>query len=132
MEHREGLLVRLHEINDQIHALRANHYKIETQINELIEETEHLIEDIEDIDVPDRADDSPPTRNTNRTAKEVKVTLEQCRKLLNKKVRIINPNAGEPNEGVIRSVGTFFVHVTKTNGDRTKRAAKNLRLIQDE
>ena len=128
MEHREGLLIRLRDINDRVHALRANYYRLKAQIDELIQETDHLIEDIEDIDVPDRVDDSPPpTRNT-----EVKVTLQKCKKLINKKVRIINPNAGEPNQGYIKSVGTFFVTVTKTNGDKIKRAAKNLRLIQDE
>ena len=120
MEHREGLLARLHEINDRIHAVRRNYYRLEEQINELIQETQHLIEDIKDIDIPDRGDNNPPTRTAARIAKETKVTLEQCRKLINKKVQIINPNAGEPNEGYITSVRTFFVHMTTTNGDKTK------------
>ena len=128
MEHREGLLIRLREINEQAHQMRANYYRLEEQINNLIDETEHLIEDIEDIDLPGGVDDNPPAR----TSKEIKVTLEQCRKLIKRKVRIINPNAGEPNQGYIKSVGTFFVTIIKTDGDKTKRAAKNLRLLQDE
>ena len=63
---------------------------------------------------------------------ESMVTLEECRGLIGQKVRIINPNSGEPNSGKIKSAGKFFVTVTKDNGDIAKRAAKNLRLIRYE
>ena len=127
MEYREGILIRLREINEKAHAIRSDLYGLENRLNELIDETEHLIEDIEDFELPERVENDTPARST----REAKITLEQCRKLIDKRVRIINPNAGEPNEGFIKSVGTFFVTVIKTNGDKTKRAAKNLRLIQD-
>ena len=127
-QYKDGLLERLRYINEKTHKLRAEYYKLEEQLNELIDETEHLIEDIEDFELPEPGANATAARRQ----KEVKVTLEQCRKLVNKKVRILNPNAGEPNYGYIKSAGSFFVTIIKTDGDKTKRAAKNLRLIQDE
>ena len=91
MDLKEGLLVRLRDINERVCEFRTNYYELEAKLDEVLQETEHLIEDIEDFDLSERISDTA----ANRTVKETKVTLEQCRKLIGKKIRILNPNAGE-------------------------------------
>ena len=92
------------------------------------QETKQLIEDRKELNIRDRVGATHEVEQTQ----ESKVTLEQCQKLINRRVRIINPNAGEPDQGYIKPVGSFFVTITKTNGDKIKRAAKNLRLPKNE
>ena len=87
----------------------------------LIEETEKLIAE---LDIKQEA----------RKIKviEKQVSLENCRRLINHKVRIINPPKGESGYGRINGVGTYFVKVTlDSNGTTINRAAKNVRVIEE-
>ena len=68
---------------------------------------------------------SPKTEIIERT-----VTLEECRYLLGKQVRIVNPGKGEGNIGTIIATGKLFITVDIGSGIKKNRVAKNLRLIE--
>ena len=128
MNYGEFLLENLNKINEAAIEIRSKHYEQETKLNQLIERTENLIQELEELTLSNRKPEAlKPKDNT-----ETKVSLEECRTLINRRVRIINPSSGEPNSGTIKSVGTFFATIVKPNGDKVKRPAKNLRLIHDE
>ena len=128
MEYKQELLRKVKGINATAGNLRLSYQRLEWEFDKLIEETESLIEELEELNLRDKG----PTKREIRQTVELKVSLEDCRSLIGKRVRIINPTSGEGNLGQIKSVGKFFVTVTKDNGDTTKRAAKNLRLIRHE
>ena len=128
MDYKEVLLNRVKEINSSARNLKLSYQRLEVDLNDLVELTENLIEELEEL----KLKDTKAVARRHGQHRESQVTLEQCRKLINRRVRIINPNGGEPNQGYITGIGTFFVHIKKTNGDRTKRAAKNIRLIHNE
>ena len=128
MDYKEVLLNRVKEINSTAGNLRLSYQRLEVDLNELVELTENLIEELEELKIKE----SKTVARKRGPIRESKVTLEECRNLINQRVRIINPNGGEPNQGHITGVGTFFVHIKKTNGDRTRRAAKNIRIIHNE
>ena len=60
---------------------------------------------------------------------ESKVTLEQLKRLIGRKVRIVNPHRGEPDVGIVSGVGKLYVTVKLTEELSRNRQAKNLRLI---
>ena len=128
MEERKEILKKVKGINAAAGNLRLSYQRLEWQFNKLIEETENLIEELEELTFQDKR----PADREIRQKVEIQVSLEDCRGLIGNQVRIINPTSGEPNLGTIKSVGKFFVTIAKTNGDTTKRAAKNVRLIRYE
>ena len=128
MEQKQEILRKVKEINAAAGNLRLSYQRLEWQFDRLIEETENLTKELEELSLQDKK----PAKREIRQGVEIKVSLEECRGLIGSEVRIINPTSGEPNLGKIKSVGRYFVTITKTNGDTTKRAAKNVRLIQDE
>ena len=64
--------------------------------------------------------------------KESGVTLEECRYLIGRRVRIVNPGKGEENFGTIVSTGRLYITVELSDGTKKLRIAKNLRLIDHE
>ena len=67
-----------------------------------------------------------------KTLRESKVTLEDCRSLIGRNVRIVNPGKGEGNFGHIKSVGDLYITVSVQGGLERRRIAKNLRLQHHE
>ena len=65
-----------------------------------------------------------------RRIKEHKVTLEDCRYLTRRKVRILNPKRGEGNIGEIQKTGTLYVIIELEDGTVKRRIASNLRLLE--
>ena len=69
--------------------------------------------------------------DTNRVPTgQTKVTLEQLKRLIGRRVRIINPHRGEPDIGTVSGVGKLYVTVKLTKELSRNRQAKNLRLLQ--
>ena len=60
------------------------------------------------------------------------MTLEQCKRLVGRRVRIVNPHKGEPDVGVISGVGKLYVSVELTEDLVRNRQAKNIRLLRYE
>ena len=109
MEYKQELLNKVKGINAKAGNLRLSYQRWEWEFDELIEQTENLIEELEELNLQDKK----PARKEIRQTVELKVSLEECRSLVGERVRIVNPNSGEPNLGVIKSIGKFFVTVTK-------------------
>ena len=45
------------------------------------------------------------------------------------RVRILNPNLGQPNQGVVEGAGSLYIHVRGPNRRLIKRVARNLAKI---
>ena len=67
-----------------------------------------------------------------RTVQESKVTLEDCKKLIGKNVRIVNPGKGEGNFGHISAVGELYVTIIIQGGVAKRRIARNIRLLHHD
>ena len=72
--------------------------------------------------------------HTSKTARrtEKKISLEECKLLVGKRVRIVNPKHISECFGTIIKVGSLYVTVELPNGEHKKRIASNIRLIQHE
>ena len=69
----------------------------------------------------------------NRTVTgESKLTLEQYKRLIGRRVRLVNPHKGEPDTGTITGVGKLYITVRLTEELSRNRQAKNLRLLHYE
>ena len=64
--------------------------------------------------------------------REIKFALEESKKLIGRRVKILNPSKNEPNIGTIATVGKIYVTVELPGGIQRKRIPKNLRLVQHE
>ena len=60
-----------------------------------------------------------------------RVTLEECKSLINRRFRIVNPGQGESNEGRLTAVGKIYATITLPEGLKKQRIAKNIRLIDN-
>ena len=66
------------------------------------------------------------------STQETKFSLEEGRRLIGRRVRILNPSKNEPYIGTIAAVGKIYVTVELPGGTQRKRFTKNLRLMQHE
>ena len=60
MDYGQVFLNKLKDIEEAAGNIRAQHYKLELDINELIEKTANLIEEFEELTVNNRALVTPP------------------------------------------------------------------------
>ena len=109
----------IEEITKAIRELSFYHRKTGEAINRLERDLEKIRS-------------SGPTPRITKTVSETKVTLEDCKRLIGKNVRIINPTKGEGNFGHITSVGDLYVTVLLEEGIPKRRIARNLRLLHHE
>ena len=58
-----------------------------------------------------------------------RVTLEECKSLINRRFRIVNPGQGESNEGRLTGVGKIYATITLPNGQKKQRIAKIYALL---
>ena len=117
---------------------QPNFYTKTDEIAELQEELRLLKLDHEAIKGRIGTVEDKLTKIANRTPKstkdkreEIKVTLEDCRLLSGRRVRILNPKNIEEITGTILKVGTLYVTIVLLNGKHLRRIAKNIRLIED-
>ena len=110
----------------------------EDQVQEIIRELEELkiaqtrsnqvIERLEQkITVLERNNSVP-----GRVIGESKVMLEQFKRLVGRRVRLVNSHRGKPVVGVITGVGKLYVTVKLSDDLSRNRQAKNLRLLYYE
>ena len=71
-------------------------------------------------------------KSTKTTPRDGRVTLEDCRLLAGKKVKILNPKNIEEINSTILKVGTLYVTIVLPNGKHLRRIAKNIRIIEDD
>ena len=107
---------RLKEITKQLQDLTLYHQKT----GEAIERIRQELTSITD------------SKTKTSIVAEALVTTEECRKLIGRRVRIINPGRGETNVGIIESVGKIYITIILPNGTKKVRIAKNIRLLRHE
>ena len=109
---------KIEEITRKIRELKFYHRKTGEVINQ-------LEKNLKDITCENEV-------KVTKTVHKSKVTLEDCKKLIGRNVRIINPGKGEGNFGHIASVGELYITVIIQGGAAKRRIAKNLRLLHHE
>ena len=65
------------------------------------------------------------------TVREYVVSLQEYKFYIGRRVRIVNPNKGEPNIGTITAVGKLYITVYLGRDLKRNRIAKNLRLLSE-
>ena len=110
---------QVEEITKAIQELSFYHRKTGEAIN-------RLERDLEELKASNQA------RRVTKTVSESKVTLEDCKQLIGRNVRIVNPTKGEGNFGHIASVGNQYITVNLKGGIPKRRIAKNIRLLHHE
>ena len=106
----------------------------DSEIGDIIQALEELkVSHRRTGDLIHRLDQQISTLAPKSTEKPVyrRVTLEECRSLINRRFMIVNPGQGEPNQGKLSSVGKLYATITLPTGQKKQRIAKNIRLIDD-
>ena len=104
---------KVNKLRKEIKALRSEQELLSNKIGKLSRELHTL---------------SLETERTQRP-QESKVTLNQCRSNIGRKVRIINPKPEEPNTDIIHRIGQLYITVKLPDQTLKRRVASNLRLI---
>ena len=108
---------------DKVNKLRREIRALRTEQELLTSKIEKLCKELHTLSL-----ETDQPQSSQRT-KESKVTLDQCRSKIGRKVRITNPKSGEPNTGLIHRVGQLYVTVKLPDQTHKRRVASNLRLI---
>ena len=111
---------RLEEITKQLHEISIYHQRTGEAIKKIHQEVASIIKD------------SNKKRAKTPIVAETPVTTEECRGLIGRTVRIINPGRGEVGTGIIESVGKLYITIILPNGTKKLRIAKNIRLLHHE
>ena len=107
----------LQEIIEEIEALKVTQATTHRIIERLEEKVSRLVRN---------------NRQSQVVIGESKLTLEQFKRKIGRRVRLINPHKGEPDTGTITGVGKLYITVELTNEVSRNRQAKNLRLLHYE
>lgn len=58
------------------------------------------------------------------------VTIEECKQLIGRQVKVLNPKKGESEFGFIQAVGTRYITLGIPGTKDRRRIAKNIRLVE--
>ena len=78
---------------------------------------------------------APPTRATEAVAVQARVVrreLELRDFQAGQRVRILNPERGAENTGIVMRIGRRFVEISRSRSKDTKRIPRNLEILDDE
>ena len=109
----------INQIKLKLERLKIAHEKIGTVIEELTKEKKLLTLS---------TSKEPPRRKQVET--ETRGNLEDFKKLIGQRVRIINPSRLGETHGIVEKIGTLYVIIRLPDGTKTRRIPRNLRIIQ--
>ena len=122
MSNQKVLGLRISEIEEIIESLQLEQRILGDRVEALKVEIKEVARDCEALKATERQTVAP---------QEIKLPLEEYRKHIGKKVRILNPKHGDCNYGTVTKVGKLYVLVKLPSGQERKRIASNIRLIKD-
>ena len=122
MSNQKVLELRISEIEEIIENLQLEHKTLGNQLEGLKVEIKEVARDCEDLKTK---------KGQTPNEREIKLTLEGFRRHIGRKAKILNPKKGESNFGVITKVGSLYISIELPSGQRRKRVASNVRLIED-
>ena len=118
------VLKKINSLHKELDNLEEENLAVGVKINLISQELKDLC-----LNTPHETEPEIP-QAINAQGKTI--ILSECKNLIGRKVKILNPKTGEPHIGQISKVGTLYVTVTLPGDIKQRRAAKNLLLIQDE
>ena len=112
---------RLEYFESELRNLRAEHQELGRKIQDLNESLQALA----------ISDQHEAIETKKPSSGEQKISLNECKNLIGKTVRITNPHRGEPDTGMIARVGKLYITVKLPGENYRRRVASNLRLVRD-